>query len=259
MTFTTSDGTKVHYRLEGREDLPVLVLSHSLGCDHGMWSPQMPALLERFRVLRYDTRGHGASDAPVGEYTLERLGRDVVELAESLGVTSFAFCGLSLGGMTGQWIAANAPDRITRLVLANTSAKFPDPSIMEARRRTVLESGVAAVADAVLGRFFMASTLASPNAHVASIRTVLLATNPVGYAGCCAAVRDLDTRAIIGKITVPTLVIAGDNDMSTPWVGHGDMLAAGIAGAKAVRLPTAHLSNIERPVEFTSALLGFLL
>src|SRR5262249_54053978 len=153
--------------------------------------------------------------------------------------------------------ATNAPGRITRLVLANTSPRFPDSTPMETRRRTVLESGMAAVADVVLGRFFQEETRAR-DPHAASVREVLLATDPVGYAGCCAAVRDWDNVAALRRIDIPTLVIVGDHDQSTPWTGHGEILAREISGAKVVRYPTAHLSNIERPRSFTAALLEFL-
>lgn len=258
MPYIRVENPRAYYRLEGREDLPVLVLSHSLGCDHSMWDPQMPALLDHFRVMRYDTRGHGASDAPEGDYTLERLGRDVLAIADALSIDKFAFCGLSLGGMVGQWIAVNAPGRITKLVLANTSSKFPDPSIMETRRKAVLEQGIKAVEEAVLGRFFSAETLSGPNVSVGSIRYTLNATDPVGYAGCCAVVRDLDMRDQLSKIDVPTLIISSETDQSTPYAGHGDVLANGIAGAKVVLLPTAHLSNLELPRSFTWHVLDFL-
>jgi 3-oxoadipate enol-lactonase/4-carboxymuconolactone decarboxylase len=253
-----STHTRIYYRLEGSPGKPVLVLSHSLGCDHGMWDPQMPGLLDHMRVLRYDTRGHGASDAPEGDYNIELLGRDVLALTAALGIREFAFCGLSLGGMTGQWIAAHSPESVTKLVLANTSAKFADPSIMDARRRTVLESGMKPIADAVMGRFFSTEVRERNDPHVASTLAILLATNPVGYAGCCAAVRDLDNRELLAKIKSPTLVIGSDTDLSTPWVGHGDLLTARIRGSVAVKLPTAHLSNIEKPRTFTSELLNFL-
>jgi len=259
MPFAQIDGnTRIYYRVEGLPTKPVLILSHSLGADHGMWLPQVPALLDYFRILRYDTRGHGASDATDGDYTLDQLGNDVLALADALGIEKFAFCGLSLGGMTGQWIAANAPQRVTHSVLANTSPKFPDPSIMENRRKTVLSEGMAPLEASVMGRFFSEATLRSTNPHVETSRAVLLATNPKGYAGCCAAVRDLDTRGLLARITSPTLVIAGTGDQSTPWEGHGSVLASEIPGAKSVLLDTAHLSNIERPQEFTAALMRFV-
>jgi len=258
MPFLSVDGTRLYYRLEGREDQPVLVFSHSLGCDHGQWDPQVPGLLQRFRVLRYDLRGHGASDVAFGDYTIKRLARDVVDLTAALGIERFAFCGLSLGGMLGQWLGANAPERLTNLVLANTSPKMANPVAMEERRLLVLSRGMPAIADAVLGRFFSDAMRAARDPWVSTIRTTLLATDPVGYAGCCAAVRDLDQVDLLPRIPVRTLVIGSDTDQSTPWAGHGEVLAQSIPGAAALRLPTAHLSNLEEPGRFTNALLDFV-
>jgi 3-oxoadipate enol-lactonase/4-carboxymuconolactone decarboxylase len=255
LPFINIDNTRLFYRLEGKEGLPVIVLSHSLGCDHSMWAPQMPNLLERFQVLRYDTRGHGASDAPAGDYSIDQLGRDVLGLVDSLRIQKFSFCGLSMGGAVGQWLAVNVPARVASLVLANTSAQFT-AEMLEARRKTVLESGVKTIVDAVLGRFFSPENL--PGANAQSIRSVLLGTNPLGYAGCCAALRDFNYKPLLGKISAPTLVIAGDRDASTPWDAHGKFLITGIPNAQAIHLPTAHLSNLERPHSFTAALLEFL-
>jgi 3-oxoadipate enol-lactonase / 4-carboxymuconolactone decarboxylase len=255
LPFITINNTRCFYRLEGKSELPVLVLSHSLGCDHGMWEPQVPDLLERFRVLRYDTRGHGASDAPAGDYSMDQLGHDVLGLLDSLKIRKFAFCGLSMGGAVGQWLALNAPDRLAALVLANTSSKFAS-DLLEGRRRTVLESGIPAIVDAVMSRFFSPENLTAP--HAQSVRSVLLGTNPTGYAGCCAALRDFNTRPLLGKIQAPTLVIASDSDASTPWAGHGKFLALEIPNAHDFRMATAHLSNLERPRSFTAAVLEFL-
>src|SRR3954468_16382073 len=145
MPFVTVEGVRHYYRLTGPADRPVVMLSHSLGLDYGMWDPQAADLERHVQVLRYDLRGHGGSGAPPGEYSLEQLGRDAIGIADALGVRSFAFCGLSIGGMLGQWIAFNAPDRLTHLVLANTTARIADPSAMETRRRTVLEHGMTPV------------------------------------------------------------------------------------------------------------------
>lgn len=259
MPFIASQGSRIYYRLEGRSDLPLLVLVHALGTDHGLWDPQLPALLRYFQVLRLDLRGHGASDAPAAEYTIPQLAGDVLDAIDAVGREQFAYCGLSLGGMIGQWLAAKAPGRFTHLVLANTSPRVADPSLFEARRRTALEGGMSALADVVMPRFFSARMLSPESAIAASARTTLLATDPTGYAGCCAAIRDMDHVALLGNIRVPTLVISGDQDVSTPWTGHGDVLANTIAGARSVLLPAAHLSNLERPGSFTAALLDFLL
>jgi 3-oxoadipate enol-lactonase/4-carboxymuconolactone decarboxylase len=259
MPFVTTDGVRHYYRLTGTDGRPFVMLSHSLGLDHGMWDPQAADLERHVRVLRYDLRGHGASDAPAGEYSIERLARDALAIADAAGAKTFAFCGLSIGGMIGQWLGAHAPDRLTRLVLANTTARLADPSQMETRRRTVLAEGMSAVTDAALRRFFSVASVDADAPHVASARRTLLATDPVGYAGCCAAVRDLDQAALLDRIKTPTLVISGDRDESMPWDGHGRVLSAAIAGAQVVRLPAAHVSNLERPRSFTAALFDFLL
>ena len=258
MPIIQAGGVRHYYRLDGPDDRPVVIFAHSLGCDHTQWDPQSAALAPHLRVLRYDLRGHGATGVPAGDYSIEMLARDALALADGLGIQQFAWCGLSLGGMLGQWLGAHAADRVTALVLANTSARFPDPSVMESRRRGVLENGMPA-AESALGRFFSPGRLAADPPEVAGVRRVLLATDPVGYAGCCAAVRDMDQVALLGEIRVPTLLIVGDGDVSTPWQGHGEVLARGIAGVQVEHLPTAHLSNLERPQSFNAALARFLL
>jgi 3-oxoadipate enol-lactonase / 4-carboxymuconolactone decarboxylase len=258
LPFATIQNVRMFYRLEGTPGRPVLILSHSIGTDHSMWEPQIADLLRYFQVLRYDTRGHGASDAPRGDYSIEMLGRDVLELADTLKISQFVFCGLSLGGAIGQWIAAAAPERVTHLVLANTSPQFGPPANWNVRIETVLKSGMGSIVDMAMQRFFSAETLAQKDAYAESIRRLLLATDPIGYVGCCAALRDTDQAAMLGKIKSPTLVIVGDRDVSTPWKGHGEVLTREIPGARALHLPAAHLSNLERPRSFTAALLEFL-
>jgi 3-oxoadipate enol-lactonase/4-carboxymuconolactone decarboxylase len=258
MPVLTIDDRRCYYRFEGISERPVLVLSHSLGLDHGMWDAQAADLLPQFSILRYDIRGHGASSATPGDYTIADLGRDLLQLLDALNVHRFALCGLSLGGMIGQWLAVEVPGRMTHLVLANTSAKLPDTQPIETRRRTVLEKGMRAVEELVMGRFFSPAVLARNLPAVASARRTLLATDPIGYAGCCAAIRDLDHIALLPKIRVPTLVISGDLDIGMPWFDHGSILTESIPQAQAVRLQAAHISNIEKPRSFTTALLDFL-
>jgi 3-oxoadipate enol-lactonase / 4-carboxymuconolactone decarboxylase len=257
LPFANVGNSRAFYRLEGIAGRPVLVLSHSIGADHAMWDPQVADLLPYFQILRYDIRGHGASDAPPGDYSVEQLGRDVLALVDGLSIAKFAFCGISLGGAIGQWLGSNATGRLTSLVLANTSPQFGPPANWETRRTTVLQGGTAAIVDMAMQRFFSPETLAqSPEA--ASVRSVLLGADRIGYAGCCAALRDFNYVATLPQIQVPTLVIAGDRDVSTPWSGHGEILAREISGARTTQLPAAHLSNLERPRSFTAALLDFL-
>jgi 3-oxoadipate enol-lactonase / 4-carboxymuconolactone decarboxylase len=259
MPFVTIDDIRLFYRLEGNDGLPQLVLSHSIGTDHQMWEPQVSDLLPHFQVLRLDTRGHGASDAPEGEYSIERLGRDTLALADHLRLSKFAFCGLSLGGAIGQWIALRAPERLSHLVLANTSPRFGPPANWQERIHAVRKGGMAAIADVVIGRFFSPRSLAQKNPYAAGILSVLRGTNPNGYMGCCAALRDVDHTQQLGNIKVPTLVITGEMDLATPWSGHGEILAREISGARTVHLSAGHLSNLERPRSFSAALVEFLL
>ena len=259
MPFATIQNARMFYRLQGNAGLPVLILSHSISTDHAMWDLQVENLLPHFQLLRYDTRGHGASEATAGEYSIEMLGKDILALADTLQISQFAFCGLSLGGAIGQWIAAHAPERVTHLVLANTSPQFVPRTNWETRIAAVLKGGMSAVVDVAMQRFFSPETLAKKNPHVASTRSVFLGTDPIGYLGCCAALRDMDHGEILRQIKAPALVISGDRDVATPWNGHGERLAQEIPGAKALHLPAAHLSNLERPHSFTAALLEFLL
>jgi 3-oxoadipate enol-lactonase / 4-carboxymuconolactone decarboxylase len=258
MPLLTIGDTTAYCRIEGGDDRPVLMLAHSLGQDHGMWDPQAADLAPHFRVVRYDLRGHGASGVTPGDYRIEQLGADALAIADALGVDRFAFCGLSLGGMIGQWLAANAADRVDAVVLANTSARA-DSAGMEARRQMVRSGGMQAVADMVMRRFFSPQFLDANSPAVATARRTLLATDAAGYAGCCAAIRDMDLTAALEAIRVPALIISGDDDVSLAWAGHGDALARGIANARVVHLPAAHLSNLEAPRSFTAALMDFLL
>ncbi len=258
MPFINANRVRIFYRLEGKDSLPVLVLSHSIGTDHAMWSPQVPDLTECFQVLRYDTRGHGASDCPSGEYSVEQFGRDVLELVGALKISKFAFCGLSMGGAIGQWLGIHAPEQVAQLILANTSPRFGTPEYWNDRIQAVRQGGMAAISDMALGRFFSPEFIARSSPEVANIRSVLLGTAPQGYASCCAALRDFDSRAELPKIKTPTLVIVGEKDVSTPFTGNGDILLRDIAGANLLRLPAAHLSNLEAPRSFTAGLFAFL-
>lgn len=248
------DGCRIAWRCDGPEGAPVLLLSNSLGTTLDMWAPQMEAFVRNFRVLRYDSRGHGASDVPAGAYSIDRLGRDVIELLDSLGIARVHFCGLSKGGMVGQWLGFRAPERIGRLVLANTSPFMGPPPSWGQRIATVHAQGMAAVADGILDRWFTPSFQTCSKALVAPFRAMLLATNPHGYTGCCAAIRDMDMRPALPSIDLPTLVIAGNADPATP-LEHAHDLANNIPGAHLHILAAAHLSNVEEPQGFARAVL----
>jgi 3-oxoadipate enol-lactonase len=244
-------------RIDGSPGAPALVLSNSLGTDLAMWEAQLPALAARFRVLRYDTRGHGASTVTPGLYSIDQLGRDVLMLLDALKIPRAHFCGLSLGGMTGMWLAVHAPDRIERLVLASTTARIGTPEAYNQRIESVRKSGMTAVADAVIERWFTAGFRARAPEAIAPFRAMLIATPPEGYAACCAAVRDMDQRDAIGRISHPTLVIAGTHDVATP-PADGRAIAERIRGARYVELDAAHISNVEAAQRFTAEVLGFL-
>lgn len=261
-TITTADGCRLNWRWDGpqgdtREDAPVLMLSNSLGTNLEMWAPQMDALTRHFRVLRYDARGHGASDAPPGPYDMATLARDALALMDALGLERVRFAGLSMGGMVGQWLGANAPERFSRLVLCNTAAHMGPPEAWDARIAIVREKGMDALVDPVVERWFTEGFRDAHPERVAPIIAMLRATDPEGYAASCAAVRDMDQRDLLPSIRVPTLVIGGSRDPATP-IAKSHELVAGISGARLVELDAAHLSNVEQPERFTEALIDFL-
>jgi 3-oxoadipate enol-lactonase len=250
-------GVRFHYRVDGDERAPAVVLSNSLGTDLTMWEPQMPDLVRRYRVIRYDARGHGRSAVTPGPYTIAQMGRDVLGLLSCIGVERAHFCGLSLGGMTGMWLAANAGYHINRLVLANTTAYMPPAEMWNTRIETVRTGGMSAITPAIVQRWFTPQFVASHPIEVGTTRAMLESTPPEGYVAACAAVRDMDQRASLRTITRPTLVIAGAHDAATP-PENARALVSAIPGATYVELPASHLSNVEAPVEFTTALLDFL-
>ena len=258
MSFLDTGTGKLCYEIEGPDNAPVLVLSNSLGTTMDMWLPQLPALTEHFRVMRYDTRGHGQSEVTTGPYSIAQLGRDVVALLDGLNIPSAHFCGLSMGGMTGIWLGVNAPDRIGRLVLCNTSAAIGVPEVWNARIAKVKQDGMESIIDGVLERWFTADFLVHATAQVERVRQMLRNTSAEGYVANCVAVRDMDQRSELSRITAPTLVIGGRHDKATP-PEHGELIARAIPGAKYVELNAAHLSNWEVAQAFTQQLLSFLL
>jgi len=256
---TTGDGCRLAYRLDGDDTKPVLVLSNSIATTLHMWDGQIAALTEHFRVLRYDARGHGNSDSPAGAYSMDRLGRDVIELLDALGIERAHFLGLSLGGFVGQWLGIYAPDRINQLILSNTSAHLGPVSAFDANIAALQTSpDMVAVAEAFLANWFPASMLDAKHPAIEPFRDMLLSTTPQGLAGSYAAVRDNDMRRTIALITRHPLVIAGTNDTVT-LPSHGEHIAATVPGARLVMLPSVHFPNVEHPDMYIRTVLDFLL
>lgn len=250
-------GEAFHYRFDGPENAPVLMLSNSLGTNLGMWDQQVAVWSKKFRVLRYDSRGHGQSVVSAAPYSMAQLGSDALAIMDALDIGKVHWCGLSKGGMVGQWVATNAPQRIGKAVFANTACVMGPADNWNQRIRTVLSQGMSPVADALADRWFTRRFQALDTATVARFCDTMREQNPVGYAGCCAAIRDMDQSETIRAIKAPVLVIVGTGDPATP-PAKGEAIAARIAGAKIAALDAAHLSNIEQPEAFTKTVLEFL-
>ncbi|WP_075791781.1 alpha/beta fold hydrolase [Massilia putida] len=257
-TMTLGDGTPLAYRLDGGAADPVLILSNSIATDHTMWDDNVDAFARHFRVLRYDMRGHGGSGAPAGAYSIDRLGRDVLELMDHLGIGRAHFLGLSLGGFVGQWLGVHAPERIDRLVLSNTAphlgpARYFDAQIAGLREHAAMD----AMADTFLANWFPAALREEDGPTIRRFRAMILRTPPHGLAGAFAAVRDADQRRTIALIDRPTLVIGGDFDTVT-LPEHSRQIAAAVRGAALAMLPAVHLPNVEMPREYEAIALRFL-
>jgi 3-oxoadipate enol-lactonase len=251
---------EVAHELLGPMDDPPVMLSCSLGTDRSMWDPQTPALAGSHLVVRYDLRGHGQSPAPPGPYAISDLGEDLLALMDRLEIERASLCGVSIGAMTSIWAAANAPERVHRLVLCCTSARFgPEAAeVYRARAQTVREHTVDAVADGALERWFTPGFREAQPELMAQIRKGLTDTSSEGYAGCCEALAALDLYPALGSISAPTLVIAGAEDPATP-PDHGRAIADGIAGARFELIEgAAHLANIEKAELVTPLIAGFI-
>jgi 3-oxoadipate enol-lactonase len=258
MPFAQLEDVRIHYDLAGPTSAPALMFSNSLGATLSMWDPQMPEFQKKFRVLRYDTRGHGQSSVTPGPYAIEQLGRDVLALLDELQLDRVYFCGLSMGGQTGMWLALNAPARLHKLILCNTAAKIGTPDIWNTRIEAVRKGGMKGISTVVMERWFSTAYRTQSPDVVASTKLMVEGANPESYVANCAAIRDFDARETIATIRVPTLVIAGTHDAATTPV-DGHYLADHIPGARYVELNTAHLSNIENRDRFNAELSAFLL
>jgi 3-oxoadipate enol-lactonase len=255
--FLETKDLRMHYELDGPATAPALVLSNSLGTNLSLWDPQLPIFAKSFRVLRYDSRGHGQSSTTQGEYSVEMLGRDVIQLLDALNLQHVNFCGLSIGGMTGMWLAVNVPQRLQNLVLANTAPKIGKSDTWNERIRAVHEGGTKAVAKQVVERWFTPEFHTKHPDQIAKTRKMIESTSTDGYVGSCAAVRDFDFWQKVGAIRVQTLVIAGTHDQSLP-PSDAQKLAKQIPGARYIELPAAHISNVEAASRFTDEVSTFL-
>ena len=253
-----TDRVALHHELDGPEDAPVVVLGSSIGTSNAMWEPQVAALSRRYRVVRYDHRGHGRSPVPDGPYALDDLGGDVLDLLDHLGVERVAYCGLSLGGMVGMWLGIHAPERISALVLCCTSAYLGPPERWQERIELVRRDGTQALVEATTSRWFSATTLAAAPPFVREFTQGLAETPNEGYAGCSAAIGGMDLRDQIHAITAPTLVICGAEDPATPLAMSLEIVER-IAHSQLVVLPDAsHLATVEQPERATAAILAHL-
>ena len=234
-----------------------MLLSNSLGATLEMWAPQLASLLSRFRVIRYDTRGHGRSDVPPGPYTIGQLGRDAVAVLDAADVTRAHVCGLSLGGVTAMWIGVNAASRVDSLVLAATAARIGSVDSWNTRIAQVQAGGTQSIVDTVLSRWFTDEFRRTQSSVVATYRDMLTSTASAGYSGCCAALRDTDLSHVIAQIRVPTLVIAGEMDPATP-PADSEAIRQTVPGARMVVLKASHMVNAEEARGFNQAILDFL-
>src|SRR5262245_5680467 len=252
-----NNGARISYSVDGPLDRPTLLFVNSIGTTRDLWQQQIPALVGTYRIIRYDARGHGSSSVPAGDYTIEQLGRDALAILDAEDVTQAHVCGISLGGLTGLWLAVNAPDRVASLVVANSAARIGSLQSWNDRIALVKEQGMRGVADMAIARWFTPDFSRRREDVAENFRSMVEACPQVGYLGCCAALRDEDLREAIPRIACPVLLIAGSSDAATPPEGLHFAHQA-IPGSKLLTLDAAHLSNVEQSEAFTSAVMGFL-
>jgi 3-oxoadipate enol-lactonase len=254
---THRQGCELHYSVDGDSRAPVLLFSNSLGTTHELWQPQVEALSPVFRIVRYDTRGHGQSEASPGPYTIEMLGLDALAVMDAAGVSRAHVCGLSLGGLTAMWLAIHAPGRVDTVVLASTAARICDAGFWQQRIEHVEAAGLEPLADASMARWFTDGFRAAHPDIVAHYRRMLVASPVSGYVSCCGVLRDADLRGEIGAITAPALVVAGLHDPVTP-PSDADAIRSRIRDARVTVLDAAHIANVEQADAFNSRLLAFI-
>ncbi|QIC76109.1 3-oxoadipate enol-lactonase [Acinetobacter indicus] len=255
-TFTSQDA-EINYQTFGDATKPALVFSNSLGTNFKMWQPQIDHFQQDFFVICYDSRGHGASSAPQGPYTLDQLGQDVVNLLDHLNIEKAAFCGISMGGLTGQWLAINKPERFSHVVVCNTAAKIGQEQAWQDRAALVREQGLTPIASTAAGRWFTEPFIQSNAATVTTLSNDLGAGSPEGYASCCEALAKADVREQLKDIQVPVFIVAGQQDPVTT-VADGEFMQQRIANAELFEINASHISNIEQPEAFNQAVQAFI-
>jgi 3-oxoadipate enol-lactonase len=258
VSFVHINGARIHYRLDGDAGAPVVMLSNSLMSNHAMWDPQVPALLARFRVLRYDTRGHGESEVTPAPYRIEQLADDAAALIEAAGVSAVHFVGLSMGGMIGQQLAVRHPAKVLSLSLCDTASEMPTPAMWNERIAAARQDGVSALIDSTIKRWFVAGFIEREPHTITWVRRMIATTTAEGYIGCASAVRDMSQTHLLKQITAPTQVIVGREDPACT-LAASEVLQREIVGATLhVIDDAAHLANIEKPELFTRLLLDFI-
>ena len=249
--FVTTPAGSLRYRVDGAAHAPALLLSNSLGTTLELWDAQVEDWSRDYRVIRYDTRGHGRSSVPKGDYTIDDLGRDALAVLDAAGAQTAHVCGISLGGLTAMWLGVNAPDRVNALIIANTAAKVGTAERWTERVAKLRNEGMTAIADLNMANWFTEGFRREHPEVVRRFHAMVSACPPDGYAGCCAALRDADLREAIKGIRARALVVGGEQDPSTPLAGSEEIQRS-IAGARLITFPCAHLSNVERAEEFTA-------
>jgi 3-oxoadipate enol-lactonase len=254
-----ANGISINYRLDGPEDGPVVMLSNSLISNYSMWDDQLEAITNAgFRMLRYDTRGHGGTDAPDMPYSITLFADDVIGLLDALDIAKVHFVGLSMGGFIAQLLGANHPERILSLALCDTACVMPTEKLWNDRIADAKSGGTEALADATLGRWFTAPYHLSNPEEISRVREMINASNATGYIGCAGAIRDMSQCHVLSEIKVPTIVVVGESDPACP-VSSAEVLHEGVEGSEFVIIKeSAHLPNIEKRDEFNSILIGFL-
>jgi 3-oxoadipate enol-lactonase len=253
----TSSGTTISYSVDGPSNVPVILFINSIGTTRQLWSRQTAALADRYRVITYDTRGHGRSSVLEGEYTIAQLAGDALAILDAEHVGAAHVCGISLGGITALWLGVHAPDRVRTLTAANTAARIASTQFWTERIAFVKEKGMAPLAETTMLRWFTDAFRAREPQTVEQFRSMLASCPSAGYLGCCAALRDEDLREAIAAIRRPVLTIGGRVDAATPPEGV-QFIHERIGGSKLLLLDAAHLTNVERAEEFTRALDEFV-